>query len=256
MSENVEYGTKSEADAVREEYADYLCSDDDRRLKTVEFTFDIPEDVLRDVETRAAASRAEDEAGPGQATLTDAERDSFDFARDGLNVPKLRAIKGIAVAEGVDDWRAYVDPDLTVDEHREVMEQAAKDESGARADVEESDDKRIARQRRQRKSSECDHAEDHCRHGDPDACEFLQERCGFSDDQVERILDEREVEGDDDLPGEVYGALSQLWTQYRAGLGNAKKAAAAINEVRQQHGQDPLTFDELGERAITKENLS
>ena len=38
-------------------------------------------------------------------------------------------------------------------------------------------------------------------------------------------------------------------------LAEAKEAAAGINEVRRQFGQDALSFDELGGRSITAGDL-
>ncbi|ELZ15982.1 hypothetical protein C476_17232 [Natrinema limicola JCM 13563] len=35
MTEWIEFGSKAAADQFRDEYTDHLCSDDDRRLKTV-----------------------------------------------------------------------------------------------------------------------------------------------------------------------------------------------------------------------------
>ena len=36
----------------------------------------------------------------------------------------------------------------------------------------------------------------------------------------------------------------------------SKEAAAAINEIRQQYGQEPLEMEELGDRAITKADIN
>jgi len=258
VTESVEFGSKAEADAIRESHGKWLCSEDDRRLKTVRFSSDIPDDKLRYLEGEAAESTADRKKGLGQVPLTDAERDHIDFSKGRASVPHARTVKSVAVDEGVDDWLSYYDPTLTTSEHAQVMRDAR--ESGGAvegADVEETDAETRPRQHQQAKSSECDHAEDHCRHGDPDACEFLQERCGFGDDRVADILDDQEGDpAKGELPGPVYGALKGLWTQYRAGIGEAKDAAAGINEIRTQFGQDAMAFDELGEREITKESLS
>lgn len=251
MSFRAEFGSLAEANAMREEYAEHLCSDDDRRLKTVEFASSSPEELQQELQHEAATSRAGQEGGAGQIPLTDAERKSFDFSREGVNVLKLRSVKAIADKQGVDDWRSYFDPTLEASEHWEVMERAARDEAGQRMDAERSDEERAADLERQA-GGECDHAEAHCEHGDPDACEFLSSHCGFSDEQVSAILDE----DGEDLPGPVYGALAKQWTRYKAGLANAKEAAAVINEIHRQNDQELVEFEQLGARTITKEDIT
>jgi len=251
MSPTVEFGSKDAADAAREQWADHLCPDDDRRLKTVRFVEDVPDRVLERAELEAADSRDEHESGPGQAELTDHERDRIDFSKGRANVPWAQSIKAIATDAGVDDWTAHVDPTLTVDEHREVMEQAAREDQGQRMDAEDSAIEKAGQHSRRAQSNECDHARGHCEHGDPDACEFLQERCGFDEDEVATILDDSE-----DMPGRIQGARSQLWTQYQVGPANAKEAAAAINEINRQYGDDLVSFEELGDRELTPEQLN
>jgi hypothetical protein len=251
---SVEFGTKDEADAVREEYEEHLCPDDDRRLKTVAFASDTPDRVLEDASIRAAATRQERE-GPGQLELTDHERDRIDFSKANASVPHARAVKGIMRDAGVDDWTAHYDPTLTVDEHRDLAERASRDDQGQRLDEETSPEEQLAEVEGAH-SEQCNHAEGHCRHGDPDACEFLTDHCGLSDDQVEKILDDQEADpSKGELPGGVYGALEKLWDGFRADINQAKKVAAGINEIRQQYGQDPLEFDELGGRTITKQDV-
>lgn len=246
----VEFGSKAVADAAREQWSEHLCPDDDKRLKTVRFVSDVPDDVLERAEIEAAESLGERESGPGQVELTDHEKDRIDFSKGRANVPWAQSIKGIAADQGVDDWTAHVDPQLTVDEHREVMERAARDDQGSRMDAEESAREKAGRHSRQAQANECDHARGHCKNGEPEACEFLQERCGFDEDEVETILDDSE-----DMPGRVQGARSQLWTQYRIGLANAKEAAAAINEINRQYDDDLVSFEELGDRELTPDQI-
>jgi hypothetical protein len=256
VTTRLEFGSKAEADDVRAEHADHLCSEDDRRLLEVAFASDTPDDVLEALETRAAASRGAREAGPGQVSLTEAERERIDFSKGNASVPHARTAKGWATEHGVDDWLAYYDPELQADEHDGVMEAAARDESGGRMDAERSDEQRAAELERQG-ASECDHAEEHCRHGDPEACEFLTEECGLSDGEVDAILGEGDSDiADGELPGPAYAALSGQWNQFNAGIANAKEAAAAINEIRIQHDQALLEFEELGGREITIEDIT
>lgn len=248
----VEFGRKDAADAVREEYPDALCSDDDRRLKTVRFSSDAPEHVVEEAQRQADQSRADRESGPGQADLTDHERERLDFSRGRANVLHARSVKAIATSEGVDDWTAHYDPTLTVDEHRGVMERAASEGGGRRLDAETSATARAGEAAAKAEAGECDHARGHCEHGDPEACEFLRERCGFDEADVEALVG---ADDGDDLPGRIHGARSQLWQQYQIGVANAKEAAAAINEINRQHGADLVTFDELGERELTRDHI-
>lgn len=131
----IEFGTKQTADAFRDEYAEYLCTDDDARLKTVTFSSDTPEHVIEDAQLQADEGRGERADGPGQAPLSDHERDEIDFSQANASIPPARSVKAIAKALGVEDWLAFYDPTLAIDEHREVMAEAAT-ESGRRTDIE------------------------------------------------------------------------------------------------------------------------
>lgn len=46
MTERIEFGSKAAADQFRDEHVDHLCSDDDRRLKTVAISSNAPDHVL------------------------------------------------------------------------------------------------------------------------------------------------------------------------------------------------------------------
>lgn len=252
----IEFGSKETANQFRADHEEWLCPvDDDKRQKTVAVVSDAPEHVVERAEVTAASGRSERSGDGGQVELTDSERDRIDFSEGRASVPHARSVKGLARSEGVDDWLAYYDTQLTVDEHRDVMAQAGQEGGGRRLDEDDSADDRLG-EAEAALGGQCDHARDHCEHGDPDACEFLQEACGFDEEAVEEILSDEEGDPDaGDLPGHVYGALQMLWNAYRAGLGEAKRAAAGINEIRQQYGQEPLEMEELGDRAITKDDL-
>jgi hypothetical protein len=87
------------------------------------------------------------------------------------------------------------------------MERAREEGGGRRLDANEG--RQAARARdaaRAQQSSECDHAADHCEHGDPEACEFLKNACGYDDDEVASILDE-DTAGDG--PDEITGKAAQ-----------------------------------------------
>lgn len=251
VSQRIEFGTKAAADQFRDEHDEHVCPlDDDRRLKTVAVIDDTPEWVFEQAEIEAASGRADRDGGAGQVELTEREREEIDFSTGRANVPWAKSVKGIARSEGVDDWLAHVDESLTVDEHREVMERAARDDRGRRLDEETSADDRLA-DAEAAAGSQCNHARGHCEHGDPDACEFLQMACGYDEEDVQSLLSDfeaDEVTSFEDLPGEVQGALSRAWTGYKVGvrrlpsllddvaeeLAFAEEAAAAIAAIEGQ----------------------
>jgi len=255
MTEAIEFGRKDIADTFREDYPDALCSQDDRRLRTVRFSSDAPDEVLQEARQAAAQSRGDRTTTKEQADLTRQEKKRLDFSKDGSSVLKAQWVKGTLQANGIKGWEARYDPQLTVDEHAGRIKEWKRDQRRSeRLDAEESEDEanaRRARQAQRAQDSQCNHAREECKHGDPEACEFLGDACGFDEEEIEAILGDDEPDGD--LPGRAYGALSKLWNQYKMAVSEAKEAAAGINEIRAQHDQQPLTFEELGEREVTKE---
>lgn len=271
MSQRIEFGTKAAADQFREDNEEWVCPlDDDRRLKTVALKSDTPEAVVEQAQINAASGRAERESDGGQIELTERERNSLDFSRDGVSVPWARSIKGVARSEGVDDWLAYVDQSLTVDEHRNLMERAAHDDRGRRLDAETSADEKLA----ESEGGQCDHARGHCENGDMAACEFLNQTCDYSEDEVAFLLGEDQPVSTDQqqlvtvgggkyaemvVTPEQAGALARSWQGYRNAVGrlgrelddvreavtNARQAWRAINAIRSEHGQDDLHPNDL-----------
>ncbi|MCU4926662.1 hypothetical protein OB905_11825 [Halobacteria archaeon AArc-dxtr1] len=249
MTERIEFGSKAAADSIREEHEEHLCSDDDRRLKTVAFASSTPDHVLERATVQAGAGRSEHGSRGGQLELTDHERDSIDFTE--TTVLHARSVKGLMTEHGVDDWLAYYDTTLSVDEHREVAERAARDERGDRLDAETDVDDHLGNLEGAH-GEQCDHAQDHCELGDSDACEFLREACGLDEDTVAAL---QAADDPDDLPGEVYGVLRSQWLRYKIGLADAKEAAAAINELHAEVGRTPVSFEELGDRELTQADI-
>ncbi|WP_436924969.1 hypothetical protein [Halosimplex amylolyticum] len=271
----IEFGTKTAADAIRDEYADHLCSDDDRRLKEVVFASDTPDHVIDQAHQQALDSRSEREGGSGQVPLSDHERGEIDFSEGRASVPHARSVKGIAADEGVSDWLAHYDPTLTVDEHREVMERAGREGGGRRREDSETATEKAGRAARRSQDEGCDHARGHCENGDPEACEFLTDACGYAKDEVSHLLDETGEEttteqqelvrvGGGDFPEmevspSTAGALSRSWQGYRGAVSrlgteladvreaviNARQAMQVINAIRERNGQDPLHPDRL-----------
>ncbi|ACV46623.1 hypothetical protein [Halomicrobium mukohataei] len=269
MTTRIEYGSKDAADAARDRHEEYLCTDDDRRLKTVAYSdADTPDHVLDAERLEAEDSRGEGSDGPGQVPLSDGERDRIDFGKARASVPHAKAVKGIARSEGVEDWVSYYDGTLTVDEHREVMADASR-ESGKRTDEQESADEKAADAAQTAKGERCDHARGHCEAGDPEACEFLTETCGYDEEEVQQFLDEDHADdgeqtelvtvGGDEYPEmelrpEVAGALRRSWGGYKNAVGDLETAIAdarqavidarqswrAINRIREANGQPEL----------------
>lgn len=253
---SITFGAYDVASEVRDEHADHLDPSDDARTKTVTFDSDAPDRILELAERAASESRAERESGAGQVALTSAERDRIDFSEGRASIPHARSVKAIMLNEGVDDWTAFYDPTLTVDEHREVAEQAAQDVRGERLDAEESATQKEARAAARASAEECDHAEGFCKMGDPDACEFLREHCDVTEAEIDEITDDST-----ELGGAALGALRRSWGGYQgairqaedatdpaertAHLDHARQASRAINAIRREHDQEPLTFDRL-----------
>ncbi|USZ73248.1 hypothetical protein [Natronosalvus halobius] len=249
MTERIEFGSKSAADAFRNEHEGHLGSHDDRRLKTVAISSSAPDWVLEEATIEAASGRSDRGSRGGQVKLTDHERESIDFTR--TSIPHARSVKGLMIETGVDDWLAYYDHTLSVDEHREVAERATRDERGARMDAGADVDERLAAAEGAR-GEQCEQARDYCEdEGDDDACQFLQEACGFDEDDIQTLLEAEPS----DLSGEIYGALRRLWLRYQIAVADAKEAAAAINEIHRESGRDFVSFEELGDRQLTEEDI-
>jgi len=262
VATEIEFGTKATADSYREEHEEFLCSEDDARLKTVRFSSDAPEWLIEQAQLEAMESRGEQNNSTGQVPLSDHERGDIDFSKTRASVPHARAVKAIAREQGIDDWLAHYDPALGVDEHRSTFEEITPS-GGRRLD---SHEEREAQRRRDAartaQGEQCDHARGHCENGDPDACEFLRDACGFDQDEIESFLDPDEPkDADQEITGKAAGALSRSWGGYQAAVGrldsaldevheswrHAQQAGKAINAIRGEHGQDPIHFEALEE---------
>ena len=128
MSQTIEFGSKQTADEYREEYSECVCPvDDDRRLKTVAFVSDAPGWLIEQAEVEAASGRSERANSGGQTELTKGEKDRLGPFTGQNNYRKAAAVKGVLLDAGVDDWTAHYDPTLSVDEHRDVAERAARE---------------------------------------------------------------------------------------------------------------------------------
>jgi len=279
MTERVEFGSKELADQYREDHEEHLCSEDDARLRTVAFSDDVPEDVLEQARLKAQEGRAEREAESVTASLTPGERERISeaggFDRT-TSIFNWRSAKGVFAREGaVDQFDAAIGSLTDYDDPAEGAEdwiasakeadarQGTQSISGGARDegVQEAQEQRtIAEQSRRAQAKQCDHARGHCKHGDPEACEFLRDACGLEDEEIEQLLDGDSFE-ESEIAGKAAGALKRSWEGYKGGISDldealeqareawrhAQQAARAINEIREAHGQDPIHFDRLEE---------
>ena len=118
----VECSTLAAADRIRCEYGDCVIPRDDARERTVWYCGDAPGRARRTIERIAYRSQQRAAAGFGQTPLTRFERSRLSFGR--TNVFHARACKAIAIECGVEDWQAYYDHTLSVDEHIELYQRS------------------------------------------------------------------------------------------------------------------------------------
>lgn len=288
MPTEIEFSSKAAADHHREEFGEHLCSQDDRRLKTVTFTDGTPEGVIEGAEAAATSEQAAaEEQAIEEVALTDQEKRRLDFSRDGVNVLKARYLKGLGDQYGLDPFEhvdlAEIDK---VSDARPILDRARKTGGIDRGGGAEYDDEAAEREEReQRKQAEkqmaegCDHARDHCRHGEPEACEYLTESCGYEEEDVDQLLghaDTRALDAEEPEQTELVtvgegssdqmevtpaqaGALRRSWQGYKGAIGDldhalqtartavvdARQAFKAINAIRRANDQADLHPDRL-----------
>ena len=93
----------------------------DGRHKSVEFYADaVDERTAAEVRGIAADSLRHKRDQAGQVPITPAERKRLKKRGGGYNEFHARSAKAIMLHEGVDDWTAYYDSTLSVDEHRGI----------------------------------------------------------------------------------------------------------------------------------------
>ena len=187
MSTAVEFGNIEAARKVRNnpQYKAFVADEDVPQSKTVTLKDVTPQGALDDITGEAAETKRHEAEKAGQAGLTKHERKAIDFSREGVDIPTVRAIKGIAVNFGVGDWMSFADLELTVDENRQVLREAAREERGRRGmgrdDMsDERIDQRLAQAHTEKKSSEVDRAKQFALvETDPEAQEFVQGNATF-----------------------------------------------------------------------------
>lgn len=125
MSDTPRFATEREcaslaaAELIRNRYPDAVHAADDSRKRTVLISESTPPRLKAEIDRLLLESWSEDRSG--QTALTAHERSRIDFTQ--TNVMHARSCKAIAYEYGVDDWTAYYDETLSVDEHRELFGQ-------------------------------------------------------------------------------------------------------------------------------------
>lgn len=180
---SVKFGQRQVANDVRNRLDGFLDEDDDRRSTTVKLQGRVPDSLIQRVREEAADSREAEAQKSGQAGLSDRDRKEIDFSKDGVNVPFARSVKGIADSEGVEDWLQFADFSLTVDENRNVLERAGREERGARGRgrTDERTQLQKGKQAKRQRRQQAETAKQPAFEGDTDAVEFLREEERFED---------------------------------------------------------------------------
>lgn len=295
MGEEFDFGSRDAANAVRDDHGEHLTDAYDRRYSTVEVADDAPEHVVEDIRARVFDSRESENKTPMAGELSESEREAIrdvgGFTQHASTL-NWRKAKGVFQREGATDkWRDalgfmadYEDPqegaEAWIQQARkaDATKGTAGASGGARDDGMQglNADQKAADAARTAMSEHCDHAEKVCRHGDPEACEALQQECGLSEEDVGQIMGS-EADDDpggqttfEDLTGTQKGALSRAWNGYKAAVGtldrhlsevreafeHAEKAALAIDAIEEQiDDQDTDEFRRLAEHHRTLAQL-
>lgn len=202
----VEFGKLSEANEWRDSNSQHLHRSDTRRTKTVSLVPTVADDIKQDAEEAALISKGDETKSYGQSKLTDAERkqlqdrDNWAWSTNGF---QAQAVKAMMRAEGVDDWISFYDPNLTTDEHRSTVLPTAIEDGGGATFEREKSVAEAARQAEKFEGEMCKSARNACESGEPEACDALLEDCGYSEDEVESLIEAVEDMGED--PAAVIG---------------------------------------------------
>lgn len=261
MAVEVEFGSKDAADAVRSEFGEWLCSDDDRRLKTVTFSSDIPEGVLGRIRSKAQESRALDRQRSQTAKLSEEDRERIKEAggfQGPATVFSWESAKGVFQREGeMGYWRDAIP---AVADHEDPIEGAEewirnyRSSGGGFGTKEDRGEEDIRQARRAEEAAkkaqggQCNHAKGHCEHGDAEACEFLKQACGYNEEEVDRLLststadakpdtDQQQLVtvGGGDFPEmqvspEQAGALNRSWQGYKGAVNRLERRLKDVRE--------------------------
>ena len=245
----VEFGSRTIANDVRDldGVRPHLSRGDDRRTKTIMLKGDTPERIVERVRGEAADSRRIEAQAAGQVPLTRKERKRIDFSREGVNVLKARAIKGIAQAEGVEDWIAFADLDLTVDENREVLRGASHEERGRRGlgrSQEKTDIERRARGRAAQKQDVDRAVEFGILEADEEAQEFVREEESFGADPFDLAFSSSDEYGRPIPTGRTAELVEEVHAERSArARGIDEREAAPLADSPEEWAANPDELD-------------
>lgn len=197
MVAEIEFGTRADAMAAREEFEEQLADIDDAREKGVALVEDAEQQV-RELQSRAAESRDWAEGGfnPAEMELAPHEAEALDFSE--TSYVEALAGKAAAAEAGVSDFQAYYDPDLTVGENRERFE-AMKTHpevalaGGERLDAEPTQQEMMAEGYRTAQRGRQEHAIKGVQQGSEEARQALREM-GWSPAEIREIEATGQVE--------------------------------------------------------------
>jgi len=189
-----DFGSRDIAQSVRETVPDgALTGTYDGRHTSIEVdTSKLSQRQLDRLAGEAADATAYEDEKAGQVPLTDSERQRLDFTE--TTVIEARAAKGIFSSQGVDDWLSWFDPDLTVDEQRDIATRASREDQGKRTDfAEDTSRQQMARAFRAERENLREHAIKGARQGDEEAVRTLIDEVGMSEERARGFVEDTET---------------------------------------------------------------
>lgn len=279
----LEFPSIDDAKEFREDHPDALLEADNRASKTVSFDADELGEVELDQAEALAATTGGEAIPREQRKLSEDERDLLEARPSWTwqeNGAEAMWVKGTLTAQGATEWLDFYESGEGVEGALANMERSAERSAATGAQTGQRVDRDPATASAERMSDvatgperQCDHAEDVCIMGDPEACEFLREHCGFTEADVRELKEleealeepieppERDVDQEpDELTGAQLDALERSWGGYMGAVAAirrgeevdrneelARKAFDVINQIRAEVDQEPLEPEALPE---------
>jgi hypothetical protein len=254
-AEEIEFERLEAANNWRDDNEEHLHESDNRASKTVSIASTAPEGVLEDAGTQAQISQPQDKKY-GQVELTDQERDRLEDREEwtwGEKGFHAMSSKAVLLEEGGTPWLDHYDPKLEPIEHVSAVEkstdQAVQEgmkgpgETGMRDDSEKSDAE-IAQDLDKAKGEQCRSTRDACEEGHEEACRSLLEDCGWSEDEIDDLLERTRQLGEE--PSEVYDPTTEMDT------GQSFEDWAREEEEEEPEPPSEPSDEELAELAPTE----
>lgn len=187
----ITFGSRTEANEIREKASAFLDSRDDRRKKTVRLSGDVPERIVDRLESEAFASQESDGPNAGMSQLSESERatlarsSGFQWQEHGFQAMRAKAA---LEAKGATEWTDFYEPgegatgavqNLRQSKKRSASTGSSIGVGGQRTDEEEMTSRRQRRQVERAQSADVDRAIVPAFSGDEDAIGFLREEEQF-----------------------------------------------------------------------------